>query len=88
MRFGELPHFGTVPIPLFPLKAFERLLAAEELRHVQTFLIIFLTWVTPGVLLFAYLLWISKRVRRPNNDAPTVHLRGPLPDETETRARK
>ena len=55
---------------------------------MQTFLIIFLTWVTPGILLFAYLLWISKRVRRPNNDAPTVHPRGPLPDKTESRARK
>ena len=25
------------------------------------FLIIFLSWIVPGVLLFGYLLWISKR---------------------------
>ena len=62
--------------------------AAEEFRPVQTFQIIFLTWVTPGVLLFAYLLWLSKRVRRPNSDAPTVHPRGPLPDKPESSARK
>ena len=52
------------------------------------FLIIFLTWITPGILLFAYLLWISKRVRRPNSEAPTVHPRGPLPDKPESPARK
>jgi len=64
------------------------LLEAEEFWHVETFLIIFLTWVTPGILLFAYLLWISKRVRRSSGDAPTVHPRGPLPDDTDTRGRK
>jgi len=25
------------------------------------FLIIFLTWIVPGIILFLYLLWISKR---------------------------
>ena len=55
---------------------------------METFLIIFLTWITPGVLLFAYLLWISKRVRRGNGDGPPVDLRGPLADKTDSRVRK
>ncbi len=38
------------------------------------FLIIFLTWIVPGILLFLYLVWISKRFapKRDQLDAPTT----------------
>ncbi len=32
------------------------------------FLIILAAWVTPGILLFLYLLWISKRRQGPRGD--------------------
>ncbi len=38
------------------------------------FLIIFLSWIVPGILLFLYLLWISKRFGRTLDElhAPTA----------------
>ena len=83
-----MPHFGTAGNAAFHRSSIPRFIAPKELRYVETFLIIFLTWITPGVLLFAYLLWISKRVRRGNGDAPPVDLRGPLTDKTDSRVRK
>ena len=38
---------------------------------METFLIIVLPWLTPGILLFIYLLWISKRVQRSPHDLDT-----------------
>jgi hypothetical protein len=54
---------------------------------VETYLVIFLTWVTPGIVLCAYLLWLSKRVRRSSRDIQ-ANPRGPIPDDTGPRQRK
>jgi hypothetical protein len=83
-----MTHFGTAGNAAFHRSPIPRFIAPKELRYVETFLIIFLTWITPGVLLFAYLLWISKRVRRGTSDAPPVQLRGPLADKTDSHAHK
>ena len=67
------------------------LMAAEESSPVETFLIIVLPWLTPGILLFIYLLWLSKRVQRSPNDLDTrTGQTGsrPIPDERDTAARK
>ena len=57
---------------------------------METFLLIVLPWLTPGILLFIYLLWISKRVRRSPHDldARTGQPSSPLPDDTDSPARK
>jgi hypothetical protein len=57
------------------------------------FLIIFGVWITPGIILFLYLLWTIKRSanqsveveapptqahsRRPENDTSAIELQGP-----------
>ena len=58
---------------------------------METFLIIVLPWLTPGILLFIYLLWISKRVQRSPHDLDTRPGQPgspPHPEERETGARQ
>jgi hypothetical protein len=45
------------------------------------FLIIFAAWITPGIVLFLYLLWISKRHQRQN-----VQLQLPLTESANPTA--
>ena len=46
------------------------------------FLIIFGVWITPGILLFLYLLWTIKRPASPASElqAPTVSTGSPMPE--------
>jgi hypothetical protein len=85
-----MPQFGTGRIPDFHSTASPRLIAAEESAPVETFLLIVLPWLTPGILLFIYLLWISKRVRRSPHDldARIGQPGSPLPDDTDSPGRK
>jgi hypothetical protein len=85
-----MPQFGTGRNPDFHSTASPSLIAAEESSPVETFLIIAVPWLTPGILLFIYLLWISKRVRRSPHDLDvrTGQPGSPLPDDKDSPARK
>jgi hypothetical protein len=46
------------------------------------FLIVFGVWITPGILLFLYLLWTIKRPASPASElqAPAVSAGSPVPE--------
>jgi hypothetical protein len=83
-RFGTCSSYSLFPNEIRALNRSPN----EDDRSVSTFFIILLIWLAPGLLVFLYLLWVSKRGSTPVSEAPAVPMQPKQEEQVEHPARK